>query len=96
MHPVVSNVTFAGQRLTVAADGSILTPVDEELALKMRRAAHIFSFSELPAVDNEKTKDAPVAPPQVDAAVDVEKVETLISKDDNVKVTRKRKRRKVD
>ncbi len=96
MHPVVSNVTFAGQRLTVAADGSILTPVDEELALKMRRAAHIFSFSELPVISNDETKGETVDPPQVDAAVDVEKVDTLSSKDDNVKVTRKRKRRKVD
>jgi hypothetical protein len=77
IHPVESNVTFAGQRLHVAADGRVLTPVNEDLDLKMRRAPHIFIFK----------ADAP-------APVEAEKIETSSSKDDNVKASRPRRRRK--
>lgn len=94
IHPIVSTVSFAGQRLTVAPDGSILTPIDDALALKMKRAQHIFIF----------TADAPAAPtvepPAVElveaAAVEQEQVESSSTKDDNDKAMRKRKRRKVE
>lgn len=66
VHPVEMTVTFAGQRLQVAADGCILTPVDEDLDLKMRRAPHIFIFKAGAAqpekVDNTSTKDDNVKP----------------------------------
>ena len=96
IHPIVSNVTFAGQRLTVAADGSILTPIDDTLAEKMKRAPHIFTFQAgapaAPAV--EAVEAAAVVKP--DEAADAEKVESSSTKDDNDKVKRTRKRRKVD
>jgi hypothetical protein len=93
IHPIVSTVTFAGHRLTVAPDGSILTPIDDALALKMKRAQHIFTF----------TVDAPAAPAVeapaveiVEAALEQEQVESSSVKDDNDKAMRKRKRRKVE
>jgi hypothetical protein len=92
IHPIVSTVSFAGQRLTVAPDGSILTPIDDALALKMKRAQHIF-ISDAPAAPT-------VEPPAVElveaAAVEQEQVESSSTKDDNDKAMRKRKRRKVE
>ena len=66
VHPVEMTVTFDGQPLRVAADGCILTPVDEDLALKMRRAPHIFTFmadaTQPEKVDNTSLKDDNVKP----------------------------------
>jgi hypothetical protein len=104
VHPIESTVTFAGQRLKIAADGCVLSPVDEALDLKMKRAPHVFIFKAAPAPAAPVVETAPAvesapAAPAVKAdegaAGEVEKVETSSVKDDNVEPKRTRKRRKV-
>ena len=102
VHPIESNVTFAGQRLRIAANGCVISPIDEALALKMKRAPHVFMFKPAaPADAPAPLADAPAQvaePVRSDApaqAVEPEKVETSSTKDDNVEGKRTRKRRKV-
>jgi hypothetical protein len=83
IHPIESNVTFAGVRLRVAPNGEILTPVSDELALKMKRAPHIFKF--IKVIDVEAVEVQPAK---------VENVESSSAKDDNIDPKPKRKRRK--
>lgn len=85
VHPIERNVTFAGVRLLIAADGRVLTSIDEALALKMRRAPHIFEY-----VEDKVVEPAPA--PVVEEST--EKVETSSVNDDNVTAPRTRKRRK--
>lgn len=79
IHPVERLISFSGVRLRVAPNGEILTPVDDALALKMKRAPHIFRFIEATPVKVE---------------VQVENVESSSAKDDNINPKPKRKRRK--
>lgn len=100
VHPIESTVTFAGQRLKIAANGCVLSPVDEVLDLKMKRAPHVFIFKAAPAapvVETAPAVDSAPAPPAVaadeGAVEEAEKVETSSTNEDNVET--KRKRRKI-
>lgn len=80
VHPIACTVTFAGKRLQVSAEGCVVSPIDEDLELKMKRAPHVFIFK----------ADA------VEVTPEVEKVETSSIKDDNVEEPkRSRRKRKV-
>jgi hypothetical protein len=92
-------ITFAGSRLIIAADGRVLSPVSDELALKMKKSPHSFVFDESlkaePMADAPQAQEpAPEPAPEPAKAEDKEaeeqKVETSSDKDDN---TPKRKRR---
>lgn len=95
VHPIESNVTFAGQRLKIAANGCVISPVDDALALKMKRAPHVFMFKPAAPADAPAQVDEPVQSDAPAQAVEPEKVETSSTNDDNAKTTRTRKRRKV-
>lgn len=95
VHPIESNVTFDGQRLKIAANGCVLTPVDDALALKMRRAPHVFMFKPAAPIDAPAPVAEPVQADEPAPAVEAEKVDISSANDDNVKTKRARKRRKV-
>jgi hypothetical protein len=105
IRPMQTAITFAGSRLIIAADGRVLSPVSDELAMKMKKAPHSFIFDvSLKAEPVEMVAAAPLAQepapepeavepePEMaeDESADEQKVETSSDKDDN---TPKRKRR---
>ena len=102
IHPRESYVSFAGERLLVAANGCVLSPISDELELKLRRAPQVFRFDpaiEAPAPKKAEPKSEEVAPPveneppaEAEPAKE-QKVESSGKNDDNV-TKRKRRSRK--
>ena len=61
IHPRENTVSFAGERLRVAADGRILSPISDELEAKIRRAPHVFAFDPSRKAPESQPEPAPVA-----------------------------------
>ena len=76
IRPMQTAIMFAGSRLIIAADGRVLSPVSDELAMKMKKAPHSFIFdASLKAEPVEMVADAPLAqePESEPAAVESDK-----------------------
>lgn len=103
IRPMQTAIMFAGSRLTIAADGRVLSHVSDELAMKMKKSPHSFIFDASLKADEVEVQPEPVmveVEPEVEATAaeeesdeddaDEQKVETSSDKDDN---NSKRKRR---
>lgn len=102
LHPRESMISFGGERLRVAADGRILSPIDAKLELKMRKSPHSFMFDSALVMKVEEPEMKASAPeispePQADSEpVQVEKVEVSSEKDDNVPKRKRRPRKSTE